>query len=300
MRSTRIQVRGRAWAALALATAVGLGSASSSGAEPAPPAPGTSRAAEKAWLDDSGTAVLGFGLLRVAPSSAGGAGTIRLRYEEKPGDYAAFDSVQLVVFDAGALAKDGRAFADATLAFSRSASGTYEAEVEVAVKAPALWVVGYGPFTGPDTGRPLTLARAYSLDVTKAEHVSRRFVDAEAGELQIKAWTHRPEVVRGGPVRDPVTGADHWFEVRLEIVYDADRLRSPDDPQTPETLAKQREADTLRSRAKELATAGKADAAADLEREADDVLANARASDDRIPVPASLAARLRRLPFRWK
>lgn len=300
MRSARIQLRGRAWAALALAAAVGLGAASSSGAEPASPAPGTSRAAEKAWLDDSGTAVLGFGLLRVAPSSAGGTGTIRLRYEEKPGDYAAFDSVQLVVFDADALAKDGRAFADATLAFSRSASGTYEAEVEVAVKAPALWVVGYGPFTGPDTGRPLTLARAYSLEVTRAEHASRRFVDAEAGELQIKAWTHRPEVVRGGPVRDPVTAADHWFEVRLEIVYDADRLRAPDDPQTPETLAKQREADTLRSRAKELAAAGKADAAADLEREADDVLTNARASDDRIPVPAPLAARLRRLPFRWK
>jgi hypothetical protein len=46
--------------------------------------------------------------------------------------------------------------------------------------------------------------------------------------------------------------------------------------------------------------AGKPDAAKDLDAEADDVLAQLSASDDRLPVPEALAARMRRLPFRWK
>lgn len=281
-----------------VATLATVGGTSAGG--PTSTAAAPSRAEEKAWLDDAGTAVLGFGLLRVAPQSPGGTGTLSIRYEEKPGDYAAFDSVQLVVLEAKEFATEGRAFANKSLGFSRSPSGAYATEVSVRVTAPTLLVVGYGPFTGPDTGRPLTLARAYTLEVTKADHVSRTFVDAEAGELQIKSWTRRPEIERGGPVRDPVTAADHWFEVRPEIVYDLARVKALGDPETAETLAKRREADTLRSRAKDLATAGKADAAADLVREADDVVANLEASDDRLPVPAPLAARMRRLPFRWK
>ena len=258
------------------------------------------RAAERAWLDDAGTAVLGFGLLRVAPSKAGTAGTLSLRYEEKPGDYAAFDAVQLLVLPGDAFAAEGRAFADRTLAFSRSAKGSFVAEIQFEVARPALLVVGYGPFVGPDTGRPLTLDRAYTLEVTKAVGVSRTWIDAEAGELQVKGWTNRPEVVRGGPVRDPVTSKDHWFEVRPEILYDRARLKTDGDPETPETAARRREADTLRSRAKDLVAAGKADAAADLVREADDVLSNLDASDDRVPLPKPLAERMRRLPFRWK
>lgn len=263
-----------------------------------PPSP--THAAERAWLEDAGTAVLGFGLLRVAPARTGTPGTLSLRYEEKPTDYAAFDAVQLMVLPTDAFASDGRAFADRTLAFSRSEGGSYGVEVTLAIKAPALLLVGYGPFVGPDTGRPLTLARAYTLEVTKADGVSRSWVDAEAGELQVKGWTNRPEVQRGGPVLDPVTKRDHWFEVHPEILYDRDRLKAPDDPETAETLAHRREADTLRSRAKELAASGKTDAATDLVREADDLLANLLASDDRVPVPAALAARMRRLPFRWK
>lgn len=267
---------------------------------PAAPRVPADRAAERAWLEEAGTAVLGFGLLRVAPTTPGTPGALTLRYEERPGDYAAFDAVQLVVLSGDAFAEEGRAFADRALAFGRSAGGVYAAEVTIEVKAPALVVVGYGPFTGPDTGRPLTLARAYTLEVTKAIGVSRAWIDAEAGELQVKGWTNRPEILRGGPVKDPVTSKDHWFEVRPEILYDRARLRTEGDPETPETAARRREADTLRSRAKDLDAAGKADAAADLRREADDVLANLVASDDRIPLPKALAERLRRLPFRWK
>ncbi len=267
---------------------------------PSAAAPVADRAAERAWLDDAGTAVLGFGLLRVAPARAGTPGTLALRYEEKPGDYAAFDAVQLLVLPGDAFAAEGRAFADRTIAFSRSAKGAFVAEVTFEVKRPALLLVGYGPFVGPDTGRPLTLDRAYTLEVTKASGVSRAWIDAEAGELQVKGWTNRPEVVRGGPVRDPVTSKNHWFEVRPEILYDRARLKTEGDPETPETAARRREADTLHSRAKDLDAAGKPDAAADLRREADDVLANLDASDDRVPLPKPLAERMRRLPFRWK
>ena len=79
----------------------------------------------------------------------------------------------MIVLSGDAFATDGRAFADRAKGFSRSAASTYAVEITLSVTAPALLVVGYGPFVGPDTSRPLTLARAYSLEVTKAEGVSR-------------------------------------------------------------------------------------------------------------------------------
>jgi len=258
-------------------------------------APGAS-----SWLDDPGTAVLGLGLLRVAPSRPGATGTIRLDYEEKPSDYAAFDAVQLLVLPGDAFAAEGRCFADRAKAFTRSKSGAYAARATVEVKEPALLLVGYGPFVGTDTGRPLTLARAYTLAVGKAEGVSHRWVDAEAGELNVKGWTNREGVRRGGSVKDPVTDAPHWFEARIEVLYDRERLKAPGDAETADTVARRREAETLRARAAEARAAGKADAAKDLDAEAQDVLDQIAASDDRVPVPAALAERLRRLPFRWK
>src|SRR5204863_491400 len=123
------------------------------------------------------------------------------------------------------------------------------------------------------------LSRTYTLEVTEAKGVSHRWVDPEAGELNVKGWTARPEVRRGGGVADPVTKALHFFEARPEILYDRDRLRAPPDPETPEAQARRREADGLRSRAKDLRAAGKPDAAKDLDAEADDVLAQLAASD---------------------
>ena len=261
------------------------------------PAAGT---AAPEWLADPGTAVLGLGLLRVAPSTPGATGTVAFRYEEKPTDYAAFDSLQLMVLPGDAFAADGRCFADKAVVFARSEPGTYVVEASVVVKSPTLMIVAYGPFVGPDTGRPLSLARSYTLEVRSAEGVSHRWIDAEAGELNVKGWTNRPEVRRGGSVVDPVAGAAHWFEARPEILYDRDRLKAPGDPDTPETQARRREADSLASRAKDLRAAGKADGAKELEDEAADILRDLAASDDRMPVPAALAARMRRLPFRWK
>lgn len=264
------------------------------------PAPAASRAAEAAWLSEDGTALLGFGLLRVAPPAKDKPGEIEIRYEEKPSGYGGFDAVQLMVLPGDGFEKDGRCFADASKAWSRSVSRTYRTTVRVPVTKAALWVVGYGPYSGTDTGRPLTLDRAYTLDVKASTGTSYAWVDAEAGELTVKAWTRRETIERGGPVVDPVTHANHWFEVRPEILYDRERLRAPRDPETPETQNRRREADTLRARSKTLAEQGKADAAAELLREADDIDEVLRSGDDRLPVPAALAERMRRLPFRWK
>jgi hypothetical protein len=289
--------RRRAGLALAVALAGGaLGHPAAGGPEDAPPAAAPSASD---WLADAGTAVLGLGLLRVAPSTPAAAGSVRVRYRETPTDYAAFDSIQLMVLPGGAFAEDGRCFADRALAFGKGAAGApFEVVVEVPVTAPALWIVGYGPFFGPDTGRPLSLTRALSLEVKDAKGATWRWVDERAGELNAKGWTNRPEVRRGGPVR--VEGQDHWFEVRPLVVYDRERVRAPGDPETAATLAVRREAASLSERAKALGEQGKADAARDLEAEAADLLANVDASDDRLPVPAATAERFRRLPFRWK
>ncbi len=266
---------------------------------PPPPSPAPLAPPPADWLDDPGTAVLGFGLLRVSPAAKGTQGVVRLRYEERPADYGAFDSVQLTVLPGDVFASDGRAFADQARAFDRSKPGTFSARASVDVTAPAVLIVGFGPFRGPDTGRPLTLDRAYSLEVT-AEGASWRWVDAEAGELNVKGWTNRPMVRRGGPVVDPVTSCPHWFEVRPQIVYDRDRVRAPGDPETPEAAPLVAEADSLTERAKALEAAGKADAGAEMRAEADEVRARAANADDRLLLPAALAARFRRLPFRWK
>jgi hypothetical protein len=250
--------------------------------------------------DDPGTAVLGLGLLRVAPSRPGVAGSIRLEYEEKPSDYASFDAVQLLVLPGDGFAREGRCFGDAAVAFARSSSGAYAVRATVAVTKPALLVVGYGPFVGTDTGRPMTLARAYALRVAAAEGVAHRWVDPEAGELNVKGWTLRPEVRRGGPATTQPGGEPHWFEARIEVLYDPARLRAPGDPETPDALARRREADALTRRAQEARAAGQDDAARDLEAEARDVLAQVEAGDGRLAVPAALAERLRRIPFRWR
>jgi hypothetical protein len=236
----------------------------------------------------------------VAPTTPGTAGEVVLRYEEAPTDYAAFDAVQLLVLPADAFARDGRAFADRAVAWGRSERGTHAVTATVKVTRPAVLLVAFGPFTGVDTSRPLGAARTFALDVRDGGGVSRAWVEPVAGELTVKAWTSHPEIERGGPVKDPVGGADRWFEVRPELVYVAARLAAPGDPEPPQLAAARREADSLRQRAADLRAKGKADAAADLEREADDVVATLATLDDRVPVPAPLAERLRRLPFRWR
>jgi hypothetical protein len=276
------------------------------GSEPEPaPAPAL------AWLDDPGTAVLGFGVLRAAPERPGAGGTVRIRYEEKPGDYGAFDAVQVIVLPIDAFARSGRATAGEVRAFSRSGpsggayaskagAAGYETRASFSVTTPSLFVVGFGPFVGPDTGRPLTLARPYTIEVT-GEGATWRWVDAEAGELNVKGWTNRPEVVsRGEPVKDPATGASHWFEVRPLVVFDKERVRAPNEADAPEVLALRTEADALDARAAALDAQGKPDVAKEVRAEAEGLRRAASVEDARLPLPSALVEKFRLLPFRWK
>jgi hypothetical protein len=282
-------------AALALAaTSLLVATSARAGKDEAP------AAASASLLSDPGTAVLGLGLLRVSPATAGVPGELRLRYEERPSDYLAFDAVQLAVWPAEAFRAEGRAFADAALAFARSKRGDYETFATVRVDAPALLVVGYGPFEGPDAGRPLTLARTVSLEVKEALGTNWRWVDAEAGELNVKGWTSHPTVRRGGPARDPVTGADHWLEARPLLLYSGERVRAPEDAEAPAVAALRKEAEALARRAEAQASQGNRKAAEELQAEAKELWAEAAASDERLPLPAPLAERLKRPPLRWK
>jgi hypothetical protein len=270
------------------------------GGDPAPPKPLVA-----AWLDDPGTAVLGFGILRAAPEKTGAPGTVRITYEEKPSDYGSFDSVQLIVLPFEAFAKSGRATAGDARAFGRSspgegAYGDYRTSVEWTVDAPTLFLVGFGPFVGPDTSRPLTLARPYTMEVG-GTGATWRWVEAEAGEWNVKGWTNRPDVLsRGQPLVDPVTKASHWFEVRPLVVFDRERVRASGDPEAPEAVALRAEADALEARAKALEAQEKADVAKEVRAEAEGLRHAASVEDARLLLPTALAEKFRRLPFRWK
>jgi hypothetical protein len=101
-------------------------------------------------------------------------------------------------------------------------------------------------------------------------------------------------------VRDPVTGTDHWFEARPLVLYSGERVRAPGDAESPAVEVLRKEAESLRARAREKAAAGEAQAARELEAEAREVEREAAVADDRLPLPAPLAERLRRPPLRWK
>jgi hypothetical protein len=224
---------------------------------------------------------------------------LTVRYEERPGDYAAFDAVQLIVLPRDAFAA-GRAFADRALAFARTEKGAYQVRATISVPERGVVLVGYGPFTGPDTGRPLTLDRAYVLEVTEAEGVGWRWEEAEAGEWNVKGWTNRPEVERGGPASDAATGRAHWFEVRPQVVYERARVASKGDPEPPRAAEGRKEAAALVARAVALETSGPTDASRELRAEAEEILADVAAFDGRVEFPAALAERLRRPPLTWR
>jgi hypothetical protein len=286
-------------ASVALVAGRGLGGRAAA-EEAAKAAPADAPAPEPSFRpQDPGTAVLGFGLLRVSPTAPGVPGRVRLRFSERPTAYAPFDAVQLLVAPADAFEAEGRAFADACVAYARSAKGVHAVQATFPVSKPALLVVAYGPYEGADAGRPLTLARVVTLEVESATGANARFVDAEAGEMNVKSWRGRPGVARGGPVRD-AGGLEHWFEVRPLVLYDASRLRAAGEPPSAAVAGLLREADALETRARDAETAGRAAVAAELRAEAATLRGEAAASDERLPVPQALAERLRRPPLRWK
>ena len=288
-------------------------------AEPAgdPDAP-DGRERDGPWIDVRGTSSLGFGILRVVPP-AGGPGRFRIDYRDTPDGYVMSDNAQLFVLPGDAFADDGRAYADDFLAFSRTeeegggasstqylpASASYASEgdalhvsAEFTVDREQTVLVGYGPWTGPDVGRPSGDEHTFHLTVV-AESGAWEWIESEAGELVTTNWTGRPEVERGGPVVDPVSGRRTWIEVQPLILYDARFARAADEP--PEQAAYDGPSpDELDKTAAALRAAGRKHAALDAEERAADLRTELRRRDGRIVLTPRLARLFRRVPIRWR
>lgn len=269
-------------------------------ASPAPTAtPAPAQAVARPWLDMRGTSIVGFGLLRVVPRGPGGA-TFRIRYREVPDGYATRGNVQVFVLPADAFATKEAAFAGEFLAFARTEDeartgqdGALRVETSFRADRERELLVGYGPWTAPDAGRPAGDVPVFSIDVTSDDGASE-WIESEAGELITTNWTNRPEVARGTPCDDATGGGPVWIEVRPMIVYDGRMVRTPADAVTSADVAR------LRADAERLAAAGDAVAAADARERADDLAAHAARADRRLVVTPTLAERFRRVPIRWR
>jgi len=263
------------------------GTASSPAAEDAAPAAAKPAADPPAkarpWIDASGTAIVGFGLLRVVPSP-GKTATFDVRYVEKSSDYGqGTGGYQLFVLPGDAYAKKESAYADEFLAFTRSAPSedtdvTLKTSFQAASETTVL--VCYGPWTAPDSGRPSGDRPVFRLDVT-AHDGAYEWIESEMGELITNNWTNRPGVKRGGPVGkdDP-----QWVEVRPMILYDGRMVAvasewSPIEPGTiyvgpaltPDQSEQHRDSGWVAYR-----------------------------NDRRIPMTRELAEKFRRVPIRWR
>lgn len=267
---------------------------------PVPSAPVPSRA----WLDPGGTSIVGFGILRVVPEP-GKVAALHLRYRETPDGYSTKGNLQLFVLPGDAFAVRDRAYADRFLGFTRTADtadvgddGTLRLELRnLRFDRETTVLVGYGPWTAPDAGRPAGDDPVFRLDAT-ADDGDAVWIESEAGELITTNWTGRPQVERGGPFPDPVAGSDVWLEIRPMILYDARFARTAGDgPAVP--LTGPSPAD-LRAEALSLERAGRHAAAADRRERADDIEAEAARADRRIVLTPALAEKFRRVPIRWR
>lgn len=262
----------------------------------------TSPAAEP-WLDVRGTSIVGFGLLRLVPPP-GASGTFRIRYREVPDGYAAAGNLQLFVLPGDAFAAKDRAYAHEFLAFARTedeamtdATGALRLETTVTVSDERTVLVAYGPWTAPDAGRPAGDVPVFSLDVEPSGGGAFAWVESEAGELITTNWTHRPEVARGEPLRDPLDAQRRlWLEVRPMIVYDGRMVRTPDDAPPCDPAAARK----LRDEADALDRAGRADLALDRRERAADLEACDARADRRLVLTPALAEKFRRVPIRWR
>lgn len=273
----------------------------------AEPETDASQAADGPWLDFTGTSVLGFGVLRLVPP-ADGPGTFRITYRDTPEDgYSITDNAQLFVLPGDAFAAREMAYAEQFLAFARTppyeedyVPEALELTAEVTVPAETTVIVAYGPWTGPDTGRPPGDDPTFSLRVEAlAEGGSHAWVESEAGELITTNWTPRPGVERGEPVRDPVTGDDLWIEVRPLILYDAAIARAAGEPPAPDLGDAPTPADLL-AQAEAWERDGQTALAADARERAADLAALGARRDRRIVLTPELTERFRRVPIRWR
>jgi hypothetical protein len=247
-------------------------------------APDEPPATPRPWIDLSGTAIVGFGLLRVVPSP-GKTATFDVRYVEKSSDYGqGTGGYQLFVLPGDAYAKKTSAYADEFLAFTRSKPSqdsdvTLTASFQAASETTVL--VAYGPWTAPDSGRPSGDRPVFRLDVTPHDGAFE-WIESEMGELITNNWTNRPGVKRGGPFGkdDP-----QWVEVRPMILYDG---RMAADAQFEE-LKSDGPLERIPAPASRDQEEARADGQAYLVR-----------SDRRILLTHDLAEKFRRVPIRWR
>ncbi len=259
------------------------------------------------WLDFRGTSVLGFGILRVVPPPGGGA--FRIDYRDTPGDgYSITDNAQLFVLPGAAFAAEGRAWAGDFLAFARTPpyGADYPVpeslllDVTVQVAEETTLLVAYGPWTGPDTGRPPGDDPTFSLSVTAVTPGgAHAWLESEAGEMITTNWTPRPDVERGSSTVDPITRAPLWIEVRPLILYDASLARASDEPAETD-LGDAPDVASLRRQAQEFRAAGRSALALDASERAADLAAVVARRDRRIVLTPELAERFRRVPIRWR
>lgn len=270
----------------------------------APPAPPRRTSLDGPWLDPRGTSIVGFGLLRVVPDP-GRTAVLDLRYREVPDGYSSKGNLQVFVLPADAFARRDRAYAGDFLAFARTrdeepvdddyALRTGVSGVEVDRERTLL--VAYGPWTAPDAGRP-----AGDVPVFRVEALVRdgeaSWIESEAGELITTNWTSRPEVERGTPCTDNVTGRPLWIEVRPMILYDARLARAVGEPvEAPPGTPSPAD---LRAEAERLESEGRAALAADRRDRAADAEAELQRADRRLVLTPELAEKFRRVPIRWR
>jgi hypothetical protein len=219
-----------------LALALGVTAVGCAAAAPTPgPAPeaGDTPSGSR-WIDNAGTTTLGFGVLRVAPPAGAAAARFRVRFTDFGDGYASnATSAVVVVLPGDAFARSEGAFADCWRAFARAeqpadAGRPLEAAAEFRAEGDGTFVVAYGPWEGPDVGRPPSDRHTFTLAVEPLDGGAYRWVDSEAGEMVTTSWTNRPGVARGGPATDPLIGRQVWIESRVLVLYDAKVARPAD------------------------------------------------------------------------
>jgi len=283
------------------------------------------------WLSVQGTSIVGFGILRLVPHASGPT-RFRIRYADSPDGYAVTDNAQLFVLPGDAFAQRDVVYGHDLLRFafepgkdpdtppaakSRDAYGygsdtytpTLSLEVTLDVADESTYLVAYGPWTDPDTGRPAGDRHTFELQVEPLPGAGGAlgqyaWIESEAGELITSNWTHRPMLARGRPVPADAFGEapavpELYFEIRPLILYDARLVRAAGEP-LDTGMAGVPTPKQLRAAAVQLEAAGAADLAADRRERAADLEALARRRDRRIVMTPELAEKFRRVPIRWR
>lgn len=283
------------------------------------------------WLSVEGTSIVGFGLLHLVPP-ASGPGRFRIRYQDSPDGYGVTDNVQLFVLPGDAFARREMVYGGDLLAFvydpgeapgaapgdkrgddgysGYSFAPTLFLNLELTIEREGTYIVAYGPWTDPDTGRPPGDRHTFDLTVEPlgaddADPGSYSWIESEAGELISSNWTNRPMLARGAPIPAEAY-AGHaeffpriWLEIRPLVLYDARLVRAFGEPPDLD-LDGMPEPAALRAEADRLAADGRSALAADRRERAEDLEALALRRDLHMVLTEDLAEKFRRVPIRWR